>query len=314
MFLGASLQDLGSVGPSTLDLIDREVERLVGEALEKAAAVLERNWARRRGDRASAARARDALGRRARRGAVDRPADCRSTSSAATGGPPRASASRSGGLSTVRRLAAALPSALAAIVLGAPRAARRRARPGGSSSRCRRASPFAAPLGAPGDLQFLAPNRGLLRSRATRPSRPGRLHLRRRRWHQLATVCGSAGAPRARSPGPARASSGRSPSRASRAPGDGHRALPLQGRRGGRLLQHRRPSRRPVPRRCTAAACTGAERLLVRRARSREDADRRAARRLPPALGRRQPDDRLRAAGPRRHRPRGRIGGSLTRA
>jgi cell division protease FtsH len=34
VFLGASLQDLGSVGPSTLDTIDREVERLV----------LDRNW------------------------------------------------------------------------------------------------------------------------------------------------------------------------------------------------------------------------------------------------------------------------------
>jgi cell division protease FtsH len=44
VFLGASLQDLGSVGASTLDLIDREVERLVGEALEKAGVILERNW------------------------------------------------------------------------------------------------------------------------------------------------------------------------------------------------------------------------------------------------------------------------------
>ena len=44
VFLGASLQDLGSVGQSTLDLIDREVERLVGEAIEKATAVLQRNW------------------------------------------------------------------------------------------------------------------------------------------------------------------------------------------------------------------------------------------------------------------------------
>ena len=44
MFLGASLQDLGSVGPSTLDLIDREVERLVGDAEAKAAVVLDRNW------------------------------------------------------------------------------------------------------------------------------------------------------------------------------------------------------------------------------------------------------------------------------
>ena len=44
VFLGASLQDLGSVGPSTLDLIDREVERLVGEAEARAAAILDRNW------------------------------------------------------------------------------------------------------------------------------------------------------------------------------------------------------------------------------------------------------------------------------
>jgi cell division protease FtsH len=45
VFLGASLQDLGSVGPATLELIDREVERLVGEAIDKAVSVLERNWA-----------------------------------------------------------------------------------------------------------------------------------------------------------------------------------------------------------------------------------------------------------------------------
>jgi len=44
VFLGASLQDLGSVGPSTLDLIDREVERLVVEAEEKAEQILNRNW------------------------------------------------------------------------------------------------------------------------------------------------------------------------------------------------------------------------------------------------------------------------------
>jgi cell division protease FtsH len=44
VFLGASLQDLGSVGPSTLDLIDREVERLVGDAEARAVFVLDRNW------------------------------------------------------------------------------------------------------------------------------------------------------------------------------------------------------------------------------------------------------------------------------
>jgi cell division protease FtsH len=44
VFLGASLQDLGSVGPATLDLIDREVERLVTEASARAEIVLRRNW------------------------------------------------------------------------------------------------------------------------------------------------------------------------------------------------------------------------------------------------------------------------------
>jgi|HubBroStandDraft_6_1064221.scaffolds.fasta_scaffold03554_5 cell division protease FtsH len=44
VFLGASLQDLGSVGPATLDLIDREVERLVGDAEARAAVILDRNW------------------------------------------------------------------------------------------------------------------------------------------------------------------------------------------------------------------------------------------------------------------------------
>jgi cell division protease FtsH len=44
VFLGASLQDLGSVGPETLNVIDDEVERLVGDAEARAAAVLDRNW------------------------------------------------------------------------------------------------------------------------------------------------------------------------------------------------------------------------------------------------------------------------------
>jgi cell division protease FtsH len=45
VFLGASLQDLGSVGPETLNVIDNEVERLVGDAEARAAVVLDRNWA-----------------------------------------------------------------------------------------------------------------------------------------------------------------------------------------------------------------------------------------------------------------------------
>ena len=44
VFLGASLQELGSVGPATLELIDREVERVVGDSVEKAEEILRRNW------------------------------------------------------------------------------------------------------------------------------------------------------------------------------------------------------------------------------------------------------------------------------
>ncbi|MBK5221141.1 MAG: ATP-dependent zinc metalloprotease FtsH [Thermoleophilia bacterium] len=44
VFLGASLQELGSVGPATLELIDREVERLVKDAVVKAEEILRRNW------------------------------------------------------------------------------------------------------------------------------------------------------------------------------------------------------------------------------------------------------------------------------
>jgi cell division protease FtsH len=44
VFLGASLQDLGSVGPETLNVIDNEVERMVGDAAARAEVVLDRNW------------------------------------------------------------------------------------------------------------------------------------------------------------------------------------------------------------------------------------------------------------------------------
>jgi cell division protease FtsH len=44
VFLGASLQDLGTVGPSTLDLIDREVERIVADADSRATYLLDLNW------------------------------------------------------------------------------------------------------------------------------------------------------------------------------------------------------------------------------------------------------------------------------
>ncbi|HWI74134.1 MAG TPA: ATP-dependent zinc metalloprotease FtsH [Baekduia sp.] len=44
VFLGASLQDLGAVGPTTLDIIDEETERIVEDAKARAGHVLRRNW------------------------------------------------------------------------------------------------------------------------------------------------------------------------------------------------------------------------------------------------------------------------------
>ncbi|MEV4418364.1 ATP-dependent zinc metalloprotease FtsH [Patulibacter sp. NPDC049589] len=45
IFLGAALQDLGSIGPEALNVIDSEVERIVGEAEARATHVLRANWA-----------------------------------------------------------------------------------------------------------------------------------------------------------------------------------------------------------------------------------------------------------------------------
>jgi cell division protease FtsH len=44
VFLGAALQEMGAVGPSTLDIIDEETERIVEDAKARARAVLQRNW------------------------------------------------------------------------------------------------------------------------------------------------------------------------------------------------------------------------------------------------------------------------------
>jgi cell division protease FtsH len=44
VFLGASLQDLGSIGDETLSTIDAEVRRILEESRERAGVVLGRNW------------------------------------------------------------------------------------------------------------------------------------------------------------------------------------------------------------------------------------------------------------------------------
>ena len=295
VFLGASLQELGSVGPATLDLIDREVERLVGEAPSARAAILRRNWAAVRRDRGRAARARDAVGRRARRACcrrcdVDRARAARSDDAA------RAAVSRAG-----CARARASPRLAARAAAAAGRAARRRAwrleqpppPPG---------APFKVPLGAPGDLQFWAPNRGLLAVEGNATSRAGCSSTTARAGASCRRSA-AARATRRGSRGPGRASSGRSPSRAGRAAA-GHRAVPLQGRRGRRLLLDRRPARRPVPA-DERGRVPRAGRLLVRRRR-------RAATRPAQRVGAFHlhwdgsgAAHRLRAAGARRQRHRG---------
>jgi cell division protease FtsH len=44
VFLGASLQDLGNIGPATLNLIDREMRRMVADAEARATHLLRANW------------------------------------------------------------------------------------------------------------------------------------------------------------------------------------------------------------------------------------------------------------------------------
>ncbi|HTZ88099.1 MAG TPA: ATP-dependent zinc metalloprotease FtsH [Solirubrobacteraceae bacterium] len=44
VFLGAALQDLGSIGPETLNIIDSELERIVEDAEARAEHVLRANW------------------------------------------------------------------------------------------------------------------------------------------------------------------------------------------------------------------------------------------------------------------------------
>jgi hypothetical protein len=54
-------------------------------------------------------------------------------------------------------------------------------------------APFKVPLGAPGDLEFWAPNRGLLSIEGNATIPRGLYSWNGREWHQLATVCGGPG-------------------------------------------------------------------------------------------------------------------------
>lgn len=54
-------------------------------------------------------------------------------------------------------------------------------------------APFKVPLGAPGDLKFWAPNRGLLTVEGNAAISRGIYSWNGQAWHQLATVCGGSG-------------------------------------------------------------------------------------------------------------------------
>ncbi len=54
-------------------------------------------------------------------------------------------------------------------------------------------APFKVPLGAPGDLKFWAPNRGLLTVEGNAAISRGIYSWNGQAWHQLATVCGGPG-------------------------------------------------------------------------------------------------------------------------
>ena len=162
---------------------------------------------------------------------------------------------------------------------------------------------FAVPLGKPGDLQFLAPNHGLLAVSGNATVPAGLYFYDGAGWHQLSTVCGGPGrTTRIAIASPREFWTITLPEQAARADG-GHRAVPLPRRPGGRVLQHAAAVARPVPG-GDGRRLHGPVELLVRRSR-RRGRDRRAARRVPPALGRRRAAHRLRTAGTRRVRPRG---------
>ena len=179
VFLGASLQELGSVGPATLELIDREIERIVADAVERARSVLRANGRRAR-DRAGPARARDGVGRRAR-GAADAGHAHRDR------GRPAQRAAAGG---VIRRASVALALWAGLCVTASASADPPRWRL--SSPRRRPARRSRSLSGRPGP-DVLAPNRGLLAIEGNSVVPRGPARVGRRGVARLATVCGGTG-------------------------------------------------------------------------------------------------------------------------
>ncbi len=193
MFLGASLQDLGSVGPSTLDLIDREVERLVGDAEAKAAAILDRNWQAVE-ETAHALLEQETLSGVALDAVLStvREVDLGELRDVGAAGPQAGRGARALRPRATVALPALVAVAAALVSAGAP-AARAEA-----TWRLEQPPPppgarFKVPLGTPDDMQFLAPNEGLLSVEGNAAVPNGLLFWNGRSWHQLSTVCGGSG-------------------------------------------------------------------------------------------------------------------------
>ena len=269
VFLGASLQELGSVGPG-----DAGADRPRGRAdrrrrrSSRREAMLERNWDAVY-ETANALIEHETLSGVAldavlSTGQADAARLRRASGTAAA---PALEHERAG--RTVSRRATlgarGLLAAVAAAGARRRRAARRRS--GASSSRRRRpGAPFKVPLGAPGDLKFWAPNRGLLDGRGQRHDPARHLQLGRPELaparHRLRRP-GRHGADRL---GRARPSSGWSASRAGRASARAWRSAASRTARWSARASTRVDAADPF-RQMISATCNGAERLLVRRRR-----------------------------------------------
>ena len=104
---------------------------------------------------------------------------------------------------------------------------------------------FKVPLGTPDDMEFYAPNEGLLSVQGNAVVAPGLFFWNGRNWHQLSTVCGGSGeASRIAWAGPDEFWVITEPSEPRSGAGLG--LCHFQGRRRRRLLLHRLSVARPL--------------------------------------------------------------------
>ena len=295
----------GQIGPDTL-----EADRPRGRAARRRSrsrtrgSVLEANWGAVDETGERAARARDALRRRARRRALDRPADAdrgRLGRAADDDARPRHAMSPPPTVNSrgrVLRRALAARRGAAALVAPCARAPRR-----DPTWRLEQPPP---PAGAPFKVRARRTRRPAVLGAQSRPAR------RRGQRRDPRAACSSttgALAPavdglrrldghHAHRLGRADASGGRSARRAGRGSATASRSA-TSGRRGRRVLRQAPESADPyLP--MNAATCARPDDCWFGGVGATRP-DGRARRRLPAPLGRRVADDRLRAAGPRHH-------------